>query len=148
MHDQHAAVGSPWEAEDLLRTLGLSLVGVALAGVAWYQSEQHDVLADQVRWANLSVGGFVVGSYAAVGWLLRGRRAVGRRQRALLAFVRPLPLDRAEVVRLASTDLVAGDGLRYFHLAACPLARSRGWRPAGRDELLTAGRTPCGVCRP
>lgn len=148
-----AVTGSPWTADDLLRFLATSGIGAALSAVAWYQANDEVALADQVQWANLAVGGFVLASYGMLGWLLRGRRAVGQRRVGLLgeparAAGAPVEIPAATSTASAGGALVAGRERRYYHAAGCPLAADRGWTKATRSAHEKAGRQPCGVCRP
>lgn len=139
---------SPWVAEDLLRAGGTILVGLAASVTACYLAGGEDALAEQVRWANLSVAGFVVGSYGMVGWLLRGRRAVGQRRIALLGDARRSVVvgPVASWALEGSTVFVAGEGRDRYHRAECPFAAGRGWATASPAEHEAAGRRPCQVC--
>lgn len=48
----------------------------------------------------------------------------------------------------SSQKIVAGDGMRFFHRADCPMAVGREWEAAPPGEHTQAGHVPCGMCRP
>jgi len=150
-------LGRPlWHQGDLLRW-GL-VVGVALVMciVGWYLASEDATMGKQIGPANLAVGGLIVAGVGHVSWLLSGRRAVGERRRVLLGEPAAATVSVSEDVDVTremsvpggADDLIAGEGLRYYHRADCTLAGSRDWPSAGRGEMEAAGRQPCGVCRP
>ena len=141
-----------WGSEDLLRWVALSVAGLVMVVAGWYVSSGEGRFGRQVGMLDLAVAGVVVACVGHVVWVLEGRRAVGERRRALLGE----PLRSGGVGsevdgRVAGCEvdgLVAGVGTRLFHRAGCPLAEGRGWSVGSREELVGAGRVPCGVCRP
>lgn len=48
--------------------------------------------------------------------------------------------------RPSSETVVGGPDLRFYHRADCDMAADRDWSAAPLGE--TAGRVPCGMCRP
>jgi hypothetical protein len=140
-------VGSPWSADQALRLVGLVGAGAVMCVVAWAVASGRAKFGDQVGWASLAVGGLVVAFFGQASWLLNGRRALGERSIHLLG----LPPQRTAAgngVRSTASQLVGGDGLRWYHRADCPLARAQDWPAASRSEHEVDGRQPCGVCQP
>jgi hypothetical protein len=145
-----------WRSQDLLRwgvTVGLGGIVVA---VAWYLCAGDVSFSRQIGPTDAAVAGLLVAGVGNVGWLLRGRRLVGERRRALLPDAAPRAAEHAVVRRIdeghggdVGALCVAGDELERFHRPDCPLAVGRDeWRTMTRTEHGAAGRRPCGVCRP
>jgi hypothetical protein len=152
-----------WRAEDLLRwgiTVGIG--GIVIA-VAWYICAGDATFSQQVGPADAAVAGLLVAGVGNATWLLKGRRALGERRRSLLPDLPPREAASTEVADEAApsrtTDetpavtepglLVAGEGMQRYHRADCALAAGRTeWTAASRVEHESAGRRPCGVCRP
>jgi hypothetical protein len=139
-----------WTAQDLVRWLGVLLVGLAMLVAGWFWAAGEGHYTDQVGPATLAVGGLIVAGVSHALWMLRGRRAVGARYEVL--FRQPwLVGPAAGGGGRPSEDSglpVAGSGLEFFHRRQCPLAAGRGWAALSREEHVAAGRAPCGVCRP
>jgi hypothetical protein len=139
--------GSPWSADQALRLVGLVGSGAVMCVVAWGVASGRASLGDQVGWASLAVGGLVVAFFGQVSWLLNGRRALGERSMHLLG--RPAPRSAVGLgIRSTASQLVGGEGLRWYHRADCQLARGQSWSVASRSAHEADGRQPCGVCRP
>lgn len=145
---------SLWRAEDLLRwAVAVGLGGVVVA-VSWYVCAGEVSFSQQVGPTDVAVAGLLVAGIGNVGWLLKGRRALGERRRALLPDVPLANRDQLDVVRIvprpADLDLyVGGDGMERFHRPECMLTSGRhDWKGMSRAEHQAAGRQPCGVCRP
>jgi hypothetical protein len=153
-----------WRAEDLLRwgiTVGLG--GIVIA-VAWYICSGDATFGQQVGPADAAVAGLLVAGVGNATWLLKGRRALGERRRALLPDVAPPEatdvdlatehqapsLTTAETPAVAEAGLlVAGEGMERYHRADCALAAGRtGWKAMTRHQHESEGRRPCGVCQP
>jgi hypothetical protein len=146
-----------WGADDVIRyVLAIGAAGVAVV-VSWYICSGDDSFNRQIGPLDAAVAGLVLAGLGNVLWLLRARRAVGERRRALLGE------PRAEVFALGSvggkegvagpvaveSDLfVAGEGMARFHRPGCALAAGRPWSLSTRLEHQDRGRLPCGVCRP
>jgi len=135
---------SPWATQDGLRAGVLVGSGAAACLVAWAAASGRAAVADQTGFVSLGVAGFLVAFAGEVSWVLRGRRAVGRR--AVLLLGGP-PQARSGWAAPRADELVAGAGLRLYHRADCRLAGSA-WAADGRAGHEAAGRRPCGVCRP
>ena len=158
--------GALWSAEDLLRWALATGVGGIVIAVSWYVGAGDASFNRQIGPLDAAVAGVVVSGLGNAVWLLRGRRALGERRRALLADpVVAVDTDGPGAVRrvsssagagpagAASSDaaaeaLVAGEGLLRFHRPDCVLAAGRDWTGATREQHEDAGRSPCGVCRP
>lgn len=148
-----------WGADDLLRWVFAVGVGAITIAVAWYICAGDATFNQQVGPVDAGVAGLLVTGLGNASWLLRGRRAVGERRRALLADIAqdpppvpsgPLLLSTAAPSVAPATDLfVAGSDMTRFHRPTCALAQGRvGWVAMDRQEHEQAGRQPCGVCRP
>ena len=153
-----------WSAEDLLRWALVTGLGGIVIAVSWYVCAGDASFNRQIGPLDAAVAGAVVSGLGNAVWLLRGRRALGERRRALLAD--PLvAIDTGDpgAVRRVSTPagtgtvspvtseaelLVAGEGLLRFHRPDCILASGRAWTSATREQHEDTGRLPCGVCRP
>jgi hypothetical protein len=153
-----------WGAEDLLRwaiTVGL---GGIVAAVSWYVCAGDLQFSQQVGPIDAALAGLLLAGVGNLAWLVHGRRALGERRRLLLPDVTPDGLNQLPSVgtrrRLGSASetlapvaeeslFVAGEGMERFHRPDCALAAGRtGWSALSRHEHETAGRRPCGVCRP
>ena len=141
-----------WGAQELLRwalTVGLGAIVIA---VAWYICAGEATLSQQIGPMDAAVAGLLLAGMGNVGWLLHGRRVVGQRRQALLpdlAEVRLVSAKSPLVHPTVSELLVAGEGMERYHREGCALTEGRiDWTAATRQEHESAGRTPCGVCRP
>jgi hypothetical protein len=145
-----------WAAEDLIRLVLALGVGAVVVVVAWYICSGDASFNRQIGPLDAAVGGLVFAGLGNVMWLLRGRRALGERRRALLADVADTVISPRSITGVPGAGtvaddvgvFVAGDGLLRFHHANCPLAAGREWVAASRLDHETAGRLPCGVCTP
>ncbi len=153
-----ASGGVPWSAEDLIRwVLGLGAGGIVIV-VSWYVCSGDATFSRQIGPVDAAVGGLVLAGLGNVMWLLRGRRALGERRRALLPdiadFIEATERSaEAEVPAAGSAasegDLfVGGEGMVRFHRPDCILAVGRSWAVSTRQVHEEAGRLPCGVCDP
>jgi hypothetical protein len=128
--------------------------------VSWYVCSGDANFNQQIGPLDAAVGGMVLVGLGNVMWVLRGRRAVGERRRALLpdpvmtatgsvGSVRKVSDHSANDADADADELfVAGKGLLYFHRPECALAAGRNWSGAPRAEHERQGCRPCGVCRP
>jgi predicted Co/Zn/Cd cation transporter (cation efflux family) len=143
---------SPWRAEDVVRWTSTSLVGVGAVVVAAIGAHSEKLFHSQYSWGVLAVIGMMVGSYAQVIWVLRGRRIVGERIEVLLRT--PNEEQAGITTRLVGTDiegarsLVAPIGSSLFHRPDCVLSVGRDVVADTRSDHEGAGRMPCGVCQP
>jgi hypothetical protein len=145
-----------WRVEDLLRWAITVGIGGIVVAVCWYVCAGDASFGQQIGPANVAVAGLLVAGVGNATWLLKGRRALGERRRALLPdFTAPVTRRRiseapAEADAPAHLEVyMAGDGMERYHRAGCPLAAGRvGWTTMTREQHEDAGRVPCGVCRP
>jgi hypothetical protein len=154
-----------WGSDDLLRWAFAILAAAIVIGVAWYVAAGDLSLNQQIGPMDAAVAGLVVSGFGNATWLLRGRRAIGERRRALL----PDPIAQVQRARLAreqsptpvvgvlgtitpaegAETFLAGPDLERYHRPTCALAAGRaGWTTMTRQEHVAAGRNPCGVCQP
>jgi hypothetical protein len=140
---------SMWSIEDFLRWLGLETIGLAMLLAGWIIASGQGRYDDQIGAGTLAVGGLLVAGIGHVLWVTGGRRGVGIRTR-LLRDEPWLPRVAGLQAQLpdAEDSFVADPRLTFFHRRQCPMAAGRGWIPQSRQEHYSAGRVPCGVCRP
>jgi hypothetical protein len=138
--------GSPWTADQALKTVALVAIGAVAVLVAWAVISGRPGASQQLGFVCLGLGGVIVAFLGQASWLLHGRRAVGSRARYLLG---EAPDNGAAVFPASSADaLVAGDGLRWYHRGDCPVAAGQRFATVSRDKHEAAGRRPCGICQP
>jgi hypothetical protein len=153
-----ASGGLLWGAEDLIRwVLGVGAGGIVIV-VAWYVCSGDATLNRQIGPLDAAVAGLVFAGLGNVMWLLRGRRALGERRRALLPDLVPRDgaighsadahVGGAGSAGVEGDLLVGGEGMMRFHRPDCPLAVGRSWAVVTRQLHEEAGRLPCGVCDP
>lgn len=134
---------SPWHWADAVKSAGLIAIGSILWFIGWFQVSDRAAMDDQIPPMNLAIVGILVVGFGQASWFLAGRRAVGARRCQLLgAEAKPSP-QRAVV----TDDLFAG-AERLYHRLDCAMLADRGWTPTVRAAQESAGRTPCGVCKP
>ena len=136
-----------WRPEDVTRWLALGAVGIGAWITGTWLASGDASLSDQIGPADVAVLGLVVFGAANVGWLMRGRRAVGTRMRTQMA-----RLNVGDVVSLAdldvesSSEFVAVAGLVHFHRPDCHMVRGRTVEQASQSWFVETGRRSCGVC--
>ena len=126
------------------------LLGALLVLVAWRRTGTTADGAEQFAWLNVGVIGVIAAAFAAALWVRGGRRAVRRRQAAVLAGLAPAGSE-SDALAVMGDDAVlpvATDRCRRYHRPGCALAAGRGAMPARRDEHEAAGRLACEVCHP
>ena len=125
--------------------------GAVAMAVSWGGSARTLRVGNQADWATFGVAGSAAVVLAALLWVLAARRMVERRLGQLLARVDvagdPTP-GTADWTAGADTRLVASAAMAHYHRPGCPLAAGKAVTPASRTGHETAGRRPCGVCRP
>lgn len=132
-----------WSRRDAT-LLGVVLaLGAVLVLAGWFFAAGRADAGDQLVFVSLALIGALIGVAAVIGWVIRGRRAIGIR-RALLLGTPPAP--KAETAR--SAELVAAPTGKWFHRADCLLAYGRGWPSAPRAAHEKIGRLSCPGCRP
>ena len=140
----------PWSRGHFVRLAVIVGLGGVACGLAWNGASTRFRLEDQTPWIVLGVAGFLVAAIAQVLFLRQGRRAVAVYGAQVQGSVAALIQDRiATPAQLGSvTGLVAAEGMAHFHRPECPIVAGRRWLPESRQVHETAGRTPCGICRP
>ena len=138
---------SPWVRQDVVRWTVTVVLGAAASGLAWWLTADRVEFHQQVPYASLGVGGLLVGGYAHLSWLLRGRRAVGVRRLHLLG----APAGRRSDGRSAGTGpgatvFLAVEGRTRYHRPGCPLLDGRATVTGSPAMHEAAARRPCGVC--
>jgi hypothetical protein len=125
--------------------------GALSMAVSWAGSARTLRVGDQADWAIVGVAGNAAVVLAALLWVLAARRMVERRLGQVLARVDvggAATADAAGPTAAADDLLVAGAAMAHYHLPGCPLAAGKTVSLASRTGHETAGRRPCGVCRP
>ena len=133
---------APWHARGIVAVVVAHGVCMAAVVLAWRAMAGRDTVSDQVLWLNVAVIGAVASGIVNGGWLLRLRRDVAGRRRALLGH-----LDRGDVADASphvevTEPLVTVAGMRLVHRASCALVAGKSVEPAAN-----AGEA-CGWCRP
>jgi hypothetical protein len=147
-----------WSAEDVTRGVLVLAAGGIIIAVSWYVCSGDASFNHQIGPLDAAVSGMLLAGLGNLMWLMRGRRVVGERRRALLPDPEMVAIEPVGTVRKVS-DLsaqsndakklfLAGEGLVHFHRPECALASDRSWSGATRAEHEEHGRQPCGVCRP
>jgi hypothetical protein len=143
---------SAWSAEDLLRWLAVLVIGISMVVAAGLLASSRASVGHQVPPVDLAIAGAVVIVSGNGMWLVRARRRIGQRIRAVSTHAR-LFVHATRLPADAPTQNSAGEysfvpGLRYFHQVDCHLLKERLCDSAPRDEHELAGRNPCPICRP
>lgn len=137
---------APWEPNDLVRLVTLSLIALAVIGIAWYGASGEGRLSQQMSWLNLAVVGILVGGAGNLTWMARGRRSVGERRRALLGAWERTGSGAASPTSApgakADSRLVRVAGMRFAHTADCPLVTGKKVVTVRADDAAPR----CGVC--
>jgi hypothetical protein len=120
--------------------------GAVAMAVSWAGAARTPRVGHQADWAIVGVAGSAAVVLAALLWVLAARRVVERRLGQVLARVDVT--DAAGGTAGADALLVAGAAMAHYHRPGCPLAAGKPVSPASRAGHETAGRRPCGVCRP
>lgn len=136
-----------WGGAAVRRTALLSLVGAGVWFIGWYQVAGEATTANQIGPMNIAILGVILAGAGQLGWILEGRRAVGRMRRELLGDARPVPA--AEVLAVSSEpDLRLIAGTRFYHRPNCAMVTSADTTSGVRSVHEAADRIPCGVCAP
>lgn len=143
-------LASPFELGAMVALQGLAL---ALAAIAWNGASTEATPTGQMSWIGIALVAAVVSGGVNAAWLLRARRAVGLRQRAVAARVRELDGVAAGTSWAAGTEssdmTVAVPGLALYHRDGCALVEGRPRVRGGhRSDQEAAGLRPCGWCQP
>ena len=123
--------------------------GFVMCATAWWNAGGENRLEDQTGAIWLGVAGLALAVLGEAAWLRSDRRALSAHRGRLLQ--RAAGLEHAAVApagAAAGEDLVAVDGMQRYHRAGCPIAKLNPGTAASRATHESAGRQPCGICRP
>jgi hypothetical protein len=141
-----------WSQQLTIAWAGLTVAGFVMGAVAWYLASGEAVFNHQYGPANLAVAGLIVANTAHVFWIAVGRASIAERRRMLLPEPPPIKTDvrggGVDAAVATSDELVAGDGVRYYHRSDCPMAAERDWPETDRDTQEALGLLPCRICQP
>ena len=140
------AQASPWDRRDVLRWSVTVFAGGLTSGLAWWLASGRVKFDEQMPFASVAVIGLLLGGYAHLSWLLRGRRAVGVRRLSLLGDPVRRPTAPAAGRSSAGPVFLAVDGRARYHRPGCPLLAGRAAVSGIRAVHEAAARRPCGVC--
>lgn len=141
-----------WSQQLTIAWAGLTVAGFVMCAVAWYLASGEAVFNHQYGPANLAVAGLIVANTAHLFWIAVGRASIAERRRLLLAEPPPIKAHvtgaGVDAAVATSDDLVAGEGVRYYHRSDCPMAAERDWPETSRDAQDALGMLPCRICQP
>jgi len=135
----------PWTVNALLFVVMLNVIAEVVILAGWYGASTRGTVSSQVPWAETAIVGAIVAGVADCMWLLRGRRAIGERRRAVLTLETWQARSSSQVVvaaASASADLVRADGMTRVHRSGCPLVAGKKTNVVRRPG--NAAR--CGIC--
>jgi hypothetical protein len=141
-----------WSQQLVIAWAAVTVAGFVMCAIAWYLASGEAVFNHQYGPGNLAVTGLIVANAAHLFWIAAGRAALADRRKSL--FVVPPAIETEvtgggiEAAVATSDDVVAGEGVRYYHRSDCPMAADRDWQPTGRDEQESLGLLPCRICQP
>lgn len=138
--------------------LVLQALVVALLVIAWWQASSHPLARDHEPWLNLGIGAVLLSGALNGLFLMGARRAVAVRRAALYrtaSLATPAspatPASRAPGAMSGprpAPKFAATPAMTRYHRPTCALAAGKPLRLEARREHETAGRRPCGICRP
>ena len=131
----------PWHLRNLGGLMLGQLLCIALVLAAGQAAANRASIHDQSAWLNMAVVAAVVSGLLNGVWLMRLRRATGRRRRTLLGHLDAAAEEPDSVAMAPPSDepLVAVPGMTLVHRPGCPLVAGK------RVEPATDG-VPCGWC--
>jgi drug/metabolite transporter (DMT)-like permease len=134
----------PWTRRSLLALAGCDLLVLVVVVVSWHEASYRATPQQQIGWFDLAGLALVVGFSSHAGWLVAGRRAVGRRSTALAP--RTEAIFGVVVPETAAGRVVTGEKMTLFHAPSCPMAQARGTEALSLEEALGRGLSPCAMC--
>jgi hypothetical protein len=141
-----------WSQQLAIAWAAVTVAGFVMCAVAWYLASGEAVFNHQYGPANLAVAGLIVANAAHLFWIAAGRTALADRRRSLLPVPPGVEMEvtheGVEAAVATSDELVAGEGVRYYHRSDCPMAADRDWPQTSRDEQEDLGILPCRICQP
>lgn len=150
VHAAPSLTRGPWGLGSVLALLGVDLVVLGVLVTAWYQASNQATPQDQIGWLDLAGVALLTGVGAHTGWLVAGRRAVGRRARALDSAVAVVlaPVADAAPEEVADEGYVVGPSMTRYHLRSCPLVADRATEELDVATATERGLLPCAQCLP
>lgn len=139
---------SLWPRSDLVVTAAVTLVASLCVAVAWVGSSGKVQVTDQFVWLNFALVGVVIATAGDAVWIMRGRRAVGLRMRALFP---DGPSEEGQAAGdLQQQELVylSGPDMTRYHEPGCLLIEGKAVTTATPLVHRNAGRRPCEMCHP
>lgn len=132
--------------------LVLQALVVALLVIAWWQATSHPLARDHEPWLNLGIGAVLLSGALNGLFLMGARRAVAVRRAALYrtaSLATPAsPPPGAMSGPRRGPKFAAAPAMSRYHRPTCALAAGKPLRLEERGDHETAGRRPCGICRP
>jgi hypothetical protein len=137
-----------WEADDLAQWIVMSVVGALVVFAGWFILSSRDTFASEIPGLDVAIVGVLLFGYAQASFVLRGYRIIEHRSVSLFRAARSgrSALDPRDT-NGTSGDLVAVDGLRYFHRPSCPLVQGKAHRSLTLP-LRSGEHRACPVCQP
>lgn len=138
------ARGSAWRAVDVVLLVLSTTFGVAMWAAATVGVHYAATARQAVTWLDVAAVGLTGLGAGNCLWLLRGRRAIGRRRLALVTLALPDGDPALRAVGIDKTErskLVRIPGGVLAHQLECPLVAGKEVKPAGR-----AAASLCRVC--
>ena len=138
----------PWEADDVAQWIVMSVVGALVVFAGWFILSSRDTLASEIPGLDIAIVGVLLFGYAQASFVLRGYRIVEDRSVSLFRTARSeRPTPEPRDTNGTSGDLVAVDGLRYFHRPSCPLVKGKAHRSLTLP-VRSGEHRACPVCQP
>jgi len=140
----------PWHAGDALAMVMGNVMGLSLLAVSWYGASGQLRPSQQTAWVAAGVVGIVLAGVGNAGFLLTGRRTVGRRQVDVVLTQASGLAGSCEGSRddFSQSLPVAVAAAGRYHRPDCHLVLGKTVSRASVDDHVRAGRAPCGMCSP
>jgi len=143
---------APWHAGNHLSLAFLSLLGLGGIVLSWWMVGGTAETATQQRWIDVGVVALLVAATGDAVYLLNGRRAVRRGQRALALRLAAFADGNAAADEVSPDSfagmVVTAPRMSRYHRSDCLLVRGKTVSRGSVAENRLAGRRPCGVCTP
>jgi hypothetical protein len=149
---QMRGASAPWHAGNHLSLAFLSLLGLGGIVLSWWMVGGTAETATQQGWIDVGVVALLVAATGDALYLLNGRRAVHRGQRALALRLAALADGNAAADEVSPDSfagmVVTAPRMSRYHRSDCLLVRGKTVSRGSVAENRLAGRRPCGVCTP
>lgn len=140
----------PWTFSAFSRFVLVQIV-MLVAILVCFVGARHDKVWDrELYWLVGAIAALLVAAGSWTVWLANGARGLRIRQHATDVAIAPLTqrFTSAPASGIASSALVSGPDMRRFHRADCALVGTKPVVAVTADEIIAAGKLPCGVCLP